>query len=57
MMPTSHMMMPMDMGDDESYGDEEYYDEEMDIDPMIVSADMEGGAVYQYGNQQVYVNA
>jgi len=49
------MMMPMDMemdmGDEDSYGDEQYYDEEMDMDPMGASGDTEGGAVYQYGNQ------
>ena len=45
-------MMPMDMemGDD-SYGDEQYYDEEMDMDmdPMVASGDTDGGGVYQYG--------
>ena len=44
-----HMMMQMDMED--SYGEDQYYDEEMDeMDPMAASGDTEGGAVYQYGN-------
>ena len=48
--------MDMEMGEDSYY--EQYYDEEMDMDPMVGSGDTdEGGALYQYGNQQVYVNA
>ena len=40
-------MVPMDMemGDDSYY--EQYYDEEMDMDPMVNSGDTdEGGALY-----------
>ena len=43
-MVSNNIMMPMDIGDGDSYGDELYYDEEMD--PLMASGDMEGGAVY-----------
>lgn len=40
------MPMGMEMGD-ESYGEEQYYDEEIDMDPMVASGDTEGdGALY-----------
>lgn len=39
------MLMDMQM-DMESYDEEGYYDEEMDLNDM----DMEGGQVVQYGN-------
>lgn len=47
----------MDM---DSYGDEDYeydYGDDMDMDGVAVSGDTEGAALYQYGGQQVYVNA
>ena len=47
------------MGDEEdSYGEDEYGDYDEEMDGMVASGDTEGGGqVYQYGNQQVYVNS
>ena len=45
------------MDDMESYGDE-YGDYDEEMDNMVASGDTEGGgALIQYGNQQVYVNS
>lgn len=51
------MQMDMEMGDDSAY-DDEYGDYDDEMDNMVASGDTEGGgALYQYGGQQVYVNA
>ena len=51
------MQMQMDMGDMDSYGEEDYGEYDDETDAVAASGDTEGAALYQYGNQQVYVNA